>query len=364
MFRHSFFVHYDFTVKENFRIDFVEIICQNIFIGIIHNVIFTQGGKIMKKVFSALLAGFFLCLTLTSCALFEKNEEPVTEPHEDTYFMLASLPDIGKYKSTDIKDCYYPSGALDEFKPDDGYGGIVPYCCGIEKYSSADSDEYFIASYGLACTDGRIITHGIYSDVQLLTSSDGKAIYSCTRKSESEESKVFDIITARGSKMVTVETTADAADTFSFYYDFPCECFTVSDINDGVMLFDFNGNMIVNLTEVFGADCYFRVCYCDGEKIIFCASPEAYPYETTADTDFYCVDKKGELLYTLNFGEFAPDSYAGGYLVLRGRDGMRLSDVLGNIITGDKTYENIVYDKIKAHSKSSTGAEKQCCQKR
>lgn len=296
-----------------------------------------KGELNLKRILSIIAVSVLLCSLLSGCSFLKKEtDEPVPE---GTYFKLNKLPDIGEYKSDEIKHFFYKGGAERVFEPTKEYKGVVPYCSSSAEFKTKNDEEkinYDI--YGLATTDGRIITDGIYANVNSISSSDGRTLYVCERLT-SEEKQTFDIISADGSFMIN----AKGNNPVTPFLGLPCECFTVAD-DEGIKLYDFKGRLIADMTKAFGADCYFEIYYCDGEKIIF--SPMTEMYESGSKLDYFCINKEGELLYTLDFGKYYPRSFQGGCLIIANdKDKKKLSDVLGNVLTGKKSYSDIIYDK-------------------
>lgn len=300
-----------------------------------------------KKVtkWAALLLSAVITFTVFTACSKGGEEETTTEPHESVWFMLESLPSIDAYRSKDIVKYFDGEGALSAFEPGAQYGGVVPYFSSRKTCTASDGRETNLRFYGIASADGRIITEPIYTDMYSLTSTAGKTVYIGSGVSQNADTAVYDIITADGSKLIRSQINSKSGITVVPYYNLPCECILVPGYS-GTRLYDFNGNLIVNLTDAFGADCYFDIVYCDGEKIIFGAGT-TLDHDKPSDSEYYCIDKSGKLIYTLETEGYAPVSFDGGCFILRNSGGkMRLSDVIGNIITGEKTYDDIMYDNM------------------
>lgn len=290
----------------------------------------------MKKITATIISAVLICMLMTSCSVFTKEEE--TEPHEDIWFSLSSLPEKTQYKNGEIRESFFTDGVKDEFEPSTSYGVVVPYFGNDNSFSDGENERS--AYIGFASADGRIITNGIYDYVYQISSPTGRRIYECSRKTE--DGAVLDFITESGSVLISSPQTEGGAIKSENFFRMPCECILIP-TESGACLYDMKGSLIINLTEAFGADCYFNVAYCDGEKIIFSAAANMGE-EKSPGAEYYCVNKEGTLLYELNLDSFSPIGFEGGRFFLIGENNkMRLADVLGNLID-TKDYDEILYD--------------------
>lgn len=294
----------------------------------------------MKRMF-VLIAAIMILLMFVGCGTEKENS--AGDDDETLTLNIGKLPDIGTYVSEEKAESFYKTGMEDSFRPSDAYGAVVPYLSAVREYASADGeDKINCCIYGIATLDGKLITDGIYTSVFEITSKKGETVYVCERECSGDTVK-RDVITQDGTVLIVAETEKTNRNAIMYFNNMPCECILLP-TNKGVKLYDFSGNMIVNMTEAFGADCYFYIHYCDGEKIIFSVGIDGYAYQE-ADLDCYCMSKDGELIYILNFGEYFPIGFEDGFFMLASEEGeYKVADVLGNIITGENPYSNIIYD--------------------
>ncbi len=293
----------------------------------------------MKRILSVALSAIILCLCFSACGKNTADEKP-----EGTYFMLSRLPEKSVYKSQEVKKYFYRTGALDSFEAGENYGGVVPCLCSVREFKSKGGTAKKYPVYAVASVTGKLITLPCYTDVSSVSSSDGRVFYICRLISRNEKSADWHIISADGKTLIPFSTPAYSKNTVTEFLSIPCECFAVPDMEKGISLYDFDGKEIINMTETFGADCYFNIFYCDGKKIIFNASSERLG--EPIDDNYFCINTDGDLLYTLSFDGGKICGFAGGYFIVEdGDSNKKLSDVLGNIVTGKRTYKEIVYDK-------------------
>lgn len=287
----------------------------------------------MRKIAVAFIC-ILLCLAFCACSVsditghFNRSETQKAEGNGE------------------IKKYFYNTGALSVFRPDENYISVVPYLCGSQFVVSENGEFVSEPVYGFATADGKIITDGAYRDIYTETSTDGRMFYVCEMLTDDKSGRHFQLVPSSGAGIIEFSIPEGSRNKVVNFDSIPCECIAVPDRDSGITLYDFNAKPIVNLTKVFGADCFFRVFYCDGEKIIFNVSEDA---ESEAIGDnYFCINKKGKLLYTLDFGGDAIQSFQGGYFIIGDKKGnKRLSDVLGNIITPKKkSYTDIVYDRL------------------
>lgn len=296
----------------------------------------------MKKIISALLSAVLLCLTMVSCG--KGRKEPVTQPPDGPYFMLEKLPDIEPYASNEVRNYFFGTGAAREFETGKSYGELVPYYSSRTDYAYDYGDTSKVILLGLATADGRIVTDGIYVSVERLESSSSDTLLLCEKLSTDKDTVRFDIINEDGSLLIESEAGVGSENAVRQFKGMPCECVLIP-TKEGMELYSYKGEYLTNLTKAFGADCFFNVYYCDGERIIFSAVTDMYS-ENAQVSDYFCINKEGDLIYTLNFDDYYPLGFENGYFILSNNEKMKLSDVLGNIVETENEYNNIIYDRL------------------
>lgn len=288
----------------------------------------------MKKIISTMMALLLICICFTSCTGEKKPEEPTPT---GKYFMLNKLPDIGNYKGDEVITYYFSSGPNKTFTPNKDYGGIVPYY-GQSHTFYLEAYEDYMTNYfsGIAAADGSIITDVIYSSIYYDETPKGKGFFFCEKFAEDEENRFYDIISADGKAMLQ-ENVREDIESGTFALDIgPKEGIIIS-TNEGRMLYNTDLDLVMNITEAFGADCYLNPIYYDGSRIIVDAS-------TSGAEGYYCMDMSGNLIYTIEAEDGVMYDYNNGYFVYRSfdNDEVFLYDVLGNKYLEDKNYTGII----------------------
>lgn len=289
----------------------------------------------MKKTTSVLLFIVMLCFCLTGCGNKSVNQQIDTTQPEQLYFELKELPDIGACETGDVFEYFYEDGPLDEFKPFDKYGKIIPYLASVKAYTSSDSysDEEYRYKFGLATTDGKIITSGIYDYIQYYAAPDGTQVLSCDINRPDEEFACdSDIIGDDGSWIV--KTTEE---TFGkIYNDREYPFFMIYEKNS-VIIYDFQGKNFFSTSIKGDIDSYeIEIPFVNSEKVIVCC-----------DQKNYCYDLNGKKLYNLDLDDDKIETSVGDKLIIDGQmwGYDYVADLKGYPIL-DALYDQVYYDKV------------------
>ena len=290
----------------------------------------------MKKALSVLLA---LAMLFASSCADETNtvssEAPVSSKSPVSSgqpgFHLESLPDIGEYAG--VKPTYFYGEPLDEFRPSDEYGTLVPYAVG--------------GWYGFLSVDGRIITSACYPVIDTYTSFDGsRSVYVLPLTHLFPAGTAWDdrygvlspyaIIPADGSRCTVTDTVttemlifSDAsADLLLFFGD------------DGVEIRGLDGNRITFLSGVSPAvELSNVVVRREGEVYRLYYTDE----QRNADFSVCTFDGKTQSIRDVNFDKEGVDFLLhlhGDTLLAVGSNGYVLSDLNGHVLfaTPDDAY--------------------------
>ena len=293
----------------------------------------------MKKMLSVLL---LLTLALTASCAEETNtvsseapvssasvsSAPVQSETTQTGFSLESLPDIGEYAG--VKPTYFYGEPLDEFRPSDEYGTLVPYCVG-----SSYGDNH----YGFLSSDGRVITSPCYLELHPCTMYDGSQsvyiAYLSTRYPKGvswEEAKLdlssYAIISVDGSRYTVIDHCLP--EDIYFLSDPTADALMFGREN-GVELYDFEGNRIASLPCSITYDLsdiqlvregkVYRLYYTDGQR--------------DANFSVCTFDGKTQSIRDVSFDREDVDFFLGLYgdvILAVGNDGYVLSDLNGHVL--------------------------------
>lgn len=316
----------------------------------------------MKKTICLILSVILICLLFASCTGIKRDDEE-TIP-DGLYFSLSSLPNIGEYKPLGKAKYYYKDGAKNCFEPGDGYGTIVPYIVSKKMFTSQYSfdgeadNRSEVEIYGLATAEGKIITSGIYYGCCSFEFRSGKRFYMLKKRADEnradEYSEGYDFISEDGK--ICFGTEVIDAMEMVFPSEMPNDCIAIPEV-DGLKLYNDKGELVINLTEIFGADCYLRVHYADVDKYIIAASAEI---DETWVTKYYCIDKKGTLLYELDWSDYSIEYCDGGRFILEKYDEKGLlCDLFGEMIELPGEYCSIEFDK-RTHNYTGKNLKDDC----
>lgn len=308
----------------------------------------------MRIKFIAVLLAVIILLMSACSKEAEPSEQTEAVSTANAVFRLEELPDIGEYKPKKETEYFY-SAPLNEYKTNAEYKSIFPYMGAVKHFKSAyeNSDmSYDSELYGLAASDGKIITSAVYNSLYGYTTFDGSKTYYVGEKSEiipnyisltdyDEEytTRNYDIISADGLNFFTVEnipyymsySSNETLDSFIFVNsDSVAGVYSVN----GKKLFEINGragNFESGTPQIVKTETgyiYIITDYTEGEKVCF-----------------IYLDNNGNKISEKDINATGVFGIYGGLLILEPDFyTMALCDYSGNIISEEK-YSRIEYSE-------------------